>query len=99
MERAEAAGGLIARVARRPPSGFPSAAASFISSFMSPLADAYHAKTLEMLVQEQNKKGGFLGRNIELVVKDSGASPEKAFSFAKQLIEDPMVRKAYLGEN
>ena len=52
---------------------------------------APEAKTLEMLVEEQNKKGGFLGRKIELIVKDSGASAEKAFSFAKQLIEEEKV--------
>lgn len=52
---------------------------------------APEAKTLEMLVEEQNAKGGFLGRKIELIVKDSGASPEKAFSFAKQLIEEDKV--------
>src|SRR5512134_1586337 len=52
---------------------------------------APEARTLEMLVEEQNKKGGVLGRKIELIVKDSGASPEKAFSFAKQLIEEDKV--------
>ncbi|MGE5789549.1 MAG: ABC transporter substrate-binding protein [Syntrophaceae bacterium] len=52
---------------------------------------APEAKTLEMLVQEVNKKGGVKGHKIELIVKDSGASPEKAFSFAKQLIEEDKV--------
>jgi len=52
---------------------------------------APEARTLEMIVEEQNKKGGVLGRKIELIVKDSGASPEKAFSFAKQLIEEEKV--------
>lgn len=52
---------------------------------------APEARTLEMLVEEQNKKGGILGRKIELIVKDSGASPEKAFSFAKQLIDENKV--------
>jgi len=52
---------------------------------------APEAKTLEMLVAETNKKGGILGRKVELIVKDSGASPEKAFSFAKQLIEEQKV--------
>ena len=52
---------------------------------------APEARTLEMVVEEQNKKGGVLGRKIELIVKDSGASPEKAFSFAKQLIEEDKV--------
>jgi branched-chain amino acid transport system substrate-binding protein len=52
---------------------------------------APEAKTLEMLVDELNKKGGVKGHKIELIVKDSGASPEKAFSFAKQLIEEDKV--------
>lgn len=52
---------------------------------------APEARTLEMLVEDQNRKGGVLGRKIELIVKDSGASPEKAFSFAKQLIEEEKV--------
>src|SRR5512140_3832800 len=52
---------------------------------------APEAKTLEMLVAETNKKGGVMGRQIKLIVKDSGASPEKAFSFAKQLIEEEKV--------
>jgi branched-chain amino acid transport system substrate-binding protein len=52
---------------------------------------APEAKTLEMLVDEANKKGGIKGHKIELIVKDSGASPEKAVSFAKQLIEEDKV--------
>jgi len=52
---------------------------------------APEAKTLEMLVEEANKKGGFQGRQIQLIIKDSGASPEKAFSFAKQLIDEDKV--------
>jgi branched-chain amino acid transport system substrate-binding protein len=52
---------------------------------------APEAKTLEMLVEETNKKGGFQGRKVELIIKDSSASPEKAFSFAKQLIEEDKV--------
>ena len=49
------------------------------------------ARTLEMLVAETNKKGGVLGRPVQLIIKDSGASPEKAFSFAKQLIDEDKV--------
>jgi branched-chain amino acid transport system substrate-binding protein len=52
---------------------------------------APEAKTLEMLVAETNKKGGVLGHKIQLIIKDSGASPEKAFSFAKQLIDEDKV--------
>ncbi|HEY6097525.1 MAG TPA: ABC transporter substrate-binding protein, partial [Candidatus Deferrimicrobium sp.] len=49
------------------------------------------ARTLEMLVAETNKKGGVMGRQVQLIIKDSGASPEKAFSFAKQLIDEDKV--------
>ena len=52
---------------------------------------APEARTLEMLVAETNKKGGVLGHKVELILKDSGASPEKAFSFAKQLIDEDKV--------
>ncbi len=49
------------------------------------------SRTLEMLAEQVNAKGGVRGRKIELVIKDSGASPEKAISFAKQLIEEDKV--------
>ena len=49
------------------------------------------ARTLEMLAAEVNAKGGINGDKIELVIKDSGANPEKAISFAKQLIEEDKV--------
>jgi len=52
---------------------------------------APEAKTLEMMVDEINKKGGIKGSKVELIIKDSGASPEKALSFAKQLIEEDKV--------
>jgi len=52
---------------------------------------APEAKTLEMMVEDINKKGGIRGSKIELIIKDSGASPEKALSFAKQLIEEDKV--------
>jgi len=52
---------------------------------------APEAKTLEMLVEDLNARGGVNGTKIELVIKDSGASPEKAVSFAKQLIEEEKV--------
>ncbi len=48
-------------------------------------------KTLEMMVNEINSKGGINGNKVELIVRDSGASPEKAVSFAKQLIEEEKV--------
>ncbi len=52
---------------------------------------APEAKTLEMMVQDINKKGGIRGHKVELIIKDSGGSPEKAISFAKQLIEEDKV--------
>ncbi len=48
-------------------------------------------KTARMVVEEMNKSGGILGRRIELIVKDSGGSSEKAISFAKQLIDEEEV--------
>lgn len=49
------------------------------------------ARTLEMMVAETNAKGGINGNPIELIVKDSAGNPEKAVSFAKQLIEEDKV--------
>jgi branched-chain amino acid transport system substrate-binding protein len=48
-------------------------------------------KTARMVVDDINKSGGILGRQVQLIVKDSGASAEKAISFAKQLIEEDNV--------
>jgi branched-chain amino acid transport system substrate-binding protein len=52
---------------------------------------APEARTLEMMTEELNAKGGINGKKIELIIKDSQASPEKAISFAKQLIEEEKV--------
>jgi len=52
---------------------------------------APEARTLEMLTEELNAKGGIGGKKIQLIIKDSGASAEKAISFAKQLIEEEKV--------
>jgi branched-chain amino acid transport system substrate-binding protein len=52
---------------------------------------APEARTLEMLVEAQNAKGGVNGRPLQLLLKDSGGSPEKAVSFAKQLIDEEQV--------
>ena len=48
-------------------------------------------KTARMVVDNINKEGGILGRQVQLIVKDSGASAEKAISFAKQLIDEDNV--------
>ena len=52
---------------------------------------APEAKTLQMLVDEVNAGGGIRGRKLQLVVKDTGGSPEKAISFARQLIDEEKV--------
>ena len=52
---------------------------------------APEGKTAQMLVDKINAEGGVAGLKLELVLKDSGASPEKAVSFAKQLIEEEKV--------
>jgi branched-chain amino acid transport system substrate-binding protein len=48
-------------------------------------------KTANMLVDEINAKGGIKGQKLVLLIKDSQGSPEKAVSFAKQLIEEEKV--------
>lgn len=48
-------------------------------------------KTIRTMAENINAQGGILGRKIELVVKDTAGSPEKAVSFAKQLIEEEKV--------
>ena len=48
-------------------------------------------RSLKMLVETLNAAGGIQGRPVELVFRDSGGSPEKAISFAKQLIEEEKV--------
>jgi branched-chain amino acid transport system substrate-binding protein len=52
---------------------------------------APEARTLEMMVADLNAKGGIDGHPVTLIVKDTGASPEKAISFAKQLMEEDKV--------
>src|SRR3972149_2453021 len=49
------------------------------------------ARTLEMLAEEVNAKGGINGHKVELFIMDSEGKPEKAVSFAKQLIEEKKV--------
>lgn len=48
-------------------------------------------KSLQMLVEKLNAAGGIQGNKVVLIFKDSGGSPEKAISFAKQLIEEEQV--------
>ena len=49
------------------------------------------ARTMEMLAERINAAGGVNGHQLELIIKDSGGSPEKAISFARQLIEEERV--------
>jgi branched-chain amino acid transport system substrate-binding protein len=52
---------------------------------------APEAKTVRMLVDKINAEGGINGSKLELIIKDTGGSPEKAVSFARQLIEEEKV--------
>jgi len=52
---------------------------------------APEARTLEMLTEQVNARGGVAGHKVRLIVKDTGGSPEKAVSFAKQLIDEEKV--------
>ncbi len=52
---------------------------------------APEARTARMLAEQINAEGGINGHSIELIIKDSGGSSEKAMSFAKQLIDEDNV--------
>jgi branched-chain amino acid transport system substrate-binding protein len=52
---------------------------------------APEARTLEMLAEQVNARGGIAGHKVKLVVKDTGGSPEKAVSFARQLLDEEKV--------
>jgi branched-chain amino acid transport system substrate-binding protein len=52
---------------------------------------APESKTAQMLVDKLNADGGVIGHKIQLIIKDSGGTPEKAVSMAKQLIEEEKV--------
>jgi branched-chain amino acid transport system substrate-binding protein len=48
-------------------------------------------KTMQQYVEDINKKGGVLGRPLELVHYDDGSDANKANGFTKRLIEDDKV--------
>ncbi|MFO1414068.1 MAG: ABC transporter substrate-binding protein [Burkholderiales bacterium] len=48
-------------------------------------------KTLQLYVDDINKKGGVLGRPLQLVHYDDGSDANKANGFGKRLIEDDKV--------
>lgn len=49
------------------------------------------AKTLRMMVDAINAKGGIKGEKIKLVLYDDNADPNKAKTFATRLVEDDQV--------
>ena len=49
------------------------------------------AKTLKMLVDEQNAAGGVNGERIQLIQYDDGGDPNKARTFATRLVEEDEV--------
>lgn len=75
----------------RPPAESVKIGAVFSVTGPASFLGAPEEKTVRMLVDQINAKGGVNGQKIELIVKDSGGSPEKAVSFAKQLIEEDKV--------
>lgn len=48
-------------------------------------------KTLRMYVEEINKNGGVIGRQIQLIIYDDGSDANKARTFATRLVEDDKV--------
>ena len=48
-------------------------------------------KTLELLVEELNAKGGINGEPVELIAYDDNGDPNKARTFATRLVEDDEV--------
>ena len=48
-------------------------------------------KTLQLYVEDIHKKGGVLGRQLQLVHYDDGSDANKANGFAKRLLDDDKV--------
>jgi branched-chain amino acid transport system substrate-binding protein len=76
--------------------GAPAAEPIKIGSFLAVTGGASflgdpEKKTLEMYVARVNAGGGVVGRQIELVLYDSGTDAKKAASFVKRLINDDKV--------
>src|SRR3954469_25958408 len=59
----------------------------WLSSLTGPLSSAAIAenKGVEFAVDEINKKGGILGRKVELLTRDTAGEPTKAVNLAQQL--------------
>ena len=59
----------------------------WLSSLTGPLSSAAIAENrgVELAVEEINKSGGILGKQIELLTRDTAGDPTKAVNFAQQL--------------
>lgn len=59
----------------------------WLSSLTGPLSSAAVAENqgVQLAVEEINKAGGILGRQIELLTRDTAGDPTKAVNFAQQL--------------
>lgn len=59
----------------------------WLSSLTGPLSSAAIAENqgVQLAVEEINKAGGILGRQIELLTRDTAGDPTKAVNFAQQL--------------
>lgn len=66
--------------------GFSSAFSGPISIFGTPARNS-----IQMAVDEQNEKGGLLGRQIELITYDDGSDVQKAQTNVRRLIDDDEV--------
>lgn len=71
--------------------GSPRAADAIKIGLMAPLTGSWASegqemkRNLELLVAEQNAKGGLLGKQVELVVEDDGGDPRTASLAAQRL--------------
>lgn len=59
----------------------------WLSSLTGPLSSAAIAENqgVQLAVEEINKAGGILGKQIQLLTRDTGGDPTKAVNFAQQL--------------
>ena len=60
----------------------------WLSSLTGPLSSAAIAENqgVQFAVEEINRAGGVLGRQLELITRDTASDPTKAVNFAKQLV-------------
>jgi branched-chain amino acid transport system substrate-binding protein len=65
----------------------------WLSSLTGPLSSAAIAenKGVQFAVDEINKKGGIIGRPVELLTRDTAGEPTKAVNFANQLLHSDKV--------